>query len=262
MISAEKNVLSVTPASSSTLVDRPRRCDGARGSRRCAVATSEPAKLAVGTTDAEHAHSSRIGDREHRAERRARRDAKRKRRRQRIAQQRLQHDAGRRQGRADERRPPARAAAARRRRSARRRCRSQGIERSKARASEIGVLPTVGAHSITASANSANAGPRVQMRRRMLIAEASTRCIRRTGTTVMCPVSLVAAARRHRRRTARARCPASAPPRSGPRARTRPSRISTSSRQIAAARFRSCVEIAIVTPRSWLSRCSSAATSS
>ena len=63
---------------------------------------------------------------------------------------------------------------------------SQGIERSNARASEIGVLPTVGAQIMTAIANTANAATTVTIRRRMLI-----RGIRRTGTTVMWPVSLL-----------------------------------------------------------------------
>ncbi len=48
----------------------------------------------------------------------------------------------------------------------------------------------------------------------------------------------------------------------GPAASTRPSRIRISSRQIDAARFKSCVEIAIVTPWSWLRRRKSAEISS
>ena len=49
-ISAEKNEFSVTPASSSTLVDRP-RCRARARPYTIATAPSEPAKLAIGTAE-------------------------------------------------------------------------------------------------------------------------------------------------------------------------------------------------------------------
>ena len=63
---------------------------------------------------------------------------------------------------------------------------SHGIERSNARASEIGVLPTVGAHIMTAIAKT-----RERRDDGDDAAADAHRGIRRTGTTVMWPVSLL-----------------------------------------------------------------------
>ena len=91
----------------------------------------------------------------------------RERRRQRIAQQRLEDDAGRGQRRADEDRRRGRAAAAPEE-NLRVDVVAPRIERSNARASEIGVLPP-SAPDHDRDRKAANAATTVTIRRRMLI---------------------------------------------------------------------------------------------
>ena len=99
-ISAEKNAFSVTPASSSTVVDSPpmprarQRVDDGHGQKSAGEARRCDAADHPGRAER---------DRHHRAERCARRDAERVRRRERIAQQPLKHDTGRGERAADQR---------------------------------------------------------------------------------------------------------------------------------------------------------------
>ena len=102
-MSAEKNAFIVTPASSSTLVERPRwraarqRVDDADGGERADEACGS------GGGDAGPRERPAERDRQHRTERRAGRHAQRERRRQWIAEQPLKDDACGREQRSDER---------------------------------------------------------------------------------------------------------------------------------------------------------------
>ena len=172
-ISAEKNALSVTPASSRTSVESPRRriarerVDDGDGAERAGEAGD-------GHADTPAIDERRVGhDGEHRAERRAGRDAEREGRREGVAQQRLQHDAGAGERRADERARRACAAAAPRRRSARRRCRPREWPGRRRAARLIGVEPTSGASTHAARARPPKASVASATRRRMLTAQDS-----------------------------------------------------------------------------------------
>ena len=124
------------------------------------TAPSEPAKLAIGTAenpampDGRSSVSASIAP-----ERRAGGDAERKRRRERVAQQRLQHDAGRGQRRADQ--APA---STRGSRAMKKICASafsaNGIDESKTRQRLIDVDPTSGASRHTMTAADAEEQPR------------------------------------------------------------------------------------------------------
>ena len=184
IVSADRNPVIVTPARSSTVVDKPRlsgrrqRIDDAEREQRAGEARQRDGRQA-GEREIEVER-----DREHRAERRAARDAERVRRRERVAEQRLEDDAPAAASDA----PTSAAASTRGSRAMKKICASRlsanGIERSNTRASEMCVDPTTGATTSATSSSALKAATVVTS----LVRMGCTGQVRPMGTTVRRPV--------------------------------------------------------------------------